>query len=83
MESMEGCSVALKISHFAKELLASLLSDSNPSTTTQNDQALLESTPRFLLNDGAAFFPGFPEDSQTGYATFNFFEEGLLDFALQ
>jgi len=83
MNAMEGCTVALKIGHFAKELLASLLCDGNSTTTVQNYPAWSGSTSAGLFNNGTAFFPGLPGESQTEYGTFNFFEEGLLDFTLQ
>jgi hypothetical protein len=83
MNAMEGCSVALKIGHFAKELLASLLGDGNSATTTQNYPAWPGPTSAGLFSDGTAFFPGLPGESQTEYGTFNFFDDGLLDFTLQ
>ena len=80
---MEGCNVALKIGDFAKDLLATLLQDGDSTSTTQNYPAWPGSTSSGVFSDGTAFFPGLSEESQTGYGTFNFFDEGLLDFTVQ
>jgi hypothetical protein len=62
LDAMEECSVALKISQFAKEVLTALLNNGNLPRPTQKDPDVSEPIAGFLFTDATAFFPGFPQD---------------------